>query len=519
MREVIKTDFLVIGSGIAGLSFAIQASENGEVVIVTKKEIMETSTNLAQGGIAAVLDKGDSFESHINDTLRTGCGLCNRKAVETLVKNGPSAIDWLISQDVEFDRDRKRLALGIESGHSRKRVAHKGDYTGKEIEESLVASVRRKGIEVFENCLAVDLIVRGGRAYGAEVLNLKEGEVTTLLSKATVLATGGVGQVYAQTSNPPIATGDGIAMAYRAGARIEDVEFVQFHPTTLQSKDEPNFLITEAIRGEGGVLRNVSGEAFTARYHEARDLAPRDVVSRAIFEELKKGKVYLDLRHRTRAFIIKRFPMIYRECLRRGIDIAKESIPVVPAAHYLCGGIKVDLYGESSIAGLFAFGECASTGVHGANRLASNSLLESVVFSTLGVTRAKSYLESGFLRSIPKKASVEVEGADDCKDEIKKGLQDLMWECVGIVRRIDGLAYALSKLTDLKKRVERINEDALHSNFVELRNMTTVAKLITRAASIRRESRGTHYLAEYPSQDDENWLKHIVFEGDRVELI
>lgn len=519
MREIVKTDFLVIGSGIAGLSFAIQASQHGKVTIITKKELMESNTNLAQGGIAAVLGKSDSFKLHISDTLRVGCGLSNREAVEALVENGPKAIDWLIAQGVEFDRTRDNLALSMESGHSKRRIAHKGDYTGREIEEALVASVRRNDIVTFENCLALDLLVKGRRCYGAEVLALKEGKSMVFLAKATILATGGVGQIYAQTSNPYIATGDGIAMAYRAGAKLEDMEFVQFHPTTLQRKNEPSFLISETMRGEGGILRNASGEAFMERYDTARELATRDVVSRAVFEELKKGTVYLDLRHKDRAFILRRFPTIYKECLHHGIDIAKDLIPVVPAEHYLCGGVKVDLTGESSIAGLFAFGECSCTGIHGANRLASNSLLESVVFSTLGVSKAKSYLKREVSSQPFSETPFEVRDDDVRGDKIRKELQDLMWEYVGLVRRVDGLTYAFSKLENLEEKAKEINEKALYSSFVEVQNMITIAKLITKAASIRRESRGTHYLADYPIQDDDNWLKHIVFEGESIEII
>ena len=519
MREVVKTDFLVVGSGIAGLSFAIQASKYGKVTLITKKALMESNTNLAQGGIAAVIGENDSFASHMDDTLTTGCGLSNREAVETLVKNGPRAIKWLISQGVEFDNVRNKLSLGLESGHSRRRIVHKGDYTGREIEEALVDSVRRNSIDIHENFLALDLIVRDKRSYGVEVLNIKEEKVITFLSKATFLATGGAGQIYAQTSNPFIATGDGIAMAYRAGANLEDMEFVQFHPTTLQSKGEQNFLISEAVRGEGGILRNFYGEAFMGRYDKALELAPRDIVSRAVFEELKKGEVYLDLRDKEKDFIVKRFPMIYRECLRRGIDITKVLIPIVPAAHYLCGGIKVDLHGESNIIGLFAFGECAATGVHGANRLASNSLLESVVFGIFGVVRARSYLNRRFLSSIPEETPLEFESVNNRVDAIRKELQDLMWECVGIIRRIDNLKHGISKLRDFEEEIERINKDSLRSSFVELRNMITVAKLVVKAASIRRESRGTHYRVKYPKQDDVNWLKHIVFKGENVEVI
>jgi len=407
----------------------------------------------------------------------------------------------------------------MESGHSERRIVHKGDYTGREIEKALVASVRRNGIDTYENYLALSLVVKDERCYGAEILDLKEGRILTFLSKATVLATGGIGQIYAQTSNPYIATGDGIAMAYRAGAKIEDMEFIQFHPTTLQRKGEPNFLISETLRGEGGILRNASGEAFMKRYHEAGDLASRDVVSRAIFGELRRGDVYLDLRHRDAAFTHRRFPTIYKECLRHGIDIAKDLIPVVPAAHYLCGGIKVNLHGESSIAGLFALGECACTRAHGANRLASNSLLESVVFSILGVARARSYLNSEFLRSIPEETSVNFESVDERVDDVRKELQDLMWGYVGIVRSIKGLSYAISRLRDLGDDVEAIDKNGLRSSLVELRNMITIAKLIANAASIRRESRGTHYLVEHSNQDDANWLKHIAFKGDRIEIV
>ncbi len=521
MREVLKTDFLVIGSGIAGLSFAIEASKVGKVTIITKKELIESNTNLAQGGIAAVLGEEDSFESHLDDTLRNGCGLCNREAVETLVKRGPNAVNWLISQGVEFDREQGRLDLGMESGHSKRRIAHKGDYTGKEIEEALVASVRRKGVDVYKNCLALNLIVRDERSYGAEVLNLEEERVMIFLSKATVLATGGIGQIYVQTSNPYIATGDGVAMAYRAGAKLQDMEFVQFHPTTLQIEGEPNFLISETVRGEGGILLNSKKEAFMERYDKALELAPRDIVSRAVFEELEKGSVYLDLRHKGTAFIIERFPMIYKECLRRGIDITKDLIPIVPAAHFLCGGIKVSLQGESSIRGLFAFGECANVGVHGANRLASNSLLASVVFSLIGVKKASSYLNSGYLSPIPEGNAISLK-VEDCKprrNKIKRELQALMWEYVGIIRTVDGLNHAISELQDFEEEIRRMNADGQRSSYIELTNMITVAKLIAKAASIRTESRGTHYLTEYPKQNDENWLKHIIFEDDNIEII
>jgi L-aspartate oxidase len=517
MYEFVKTDFLIIGSGIAGLSFAIQAFEYGESTIITKKEMVMTNTNLAQGGIAAVFDKHDSFELHMNDTIRNGRGLCDVNAVKLLVQNGPKAINWLIQQGVEFDKKQEELALSMEGGHSAKRIVHKGDYTGREIEESLISSARRKNIEVYEDCVALELIVMSGRACGVKVLNLKEEKIRIFLSKIVVLATGGMGQIYAQTSNPYIATGDGIAMAYRAGAKLEYMEFIQFHPTTLPRELETNFLISETVRGEGGILRNHAGEAFMEKYHEARDLAPRDVVSRAVFKELMDGPVYLDLQHLEESYVIKRFPTIYEECIRQGIDITKNQIPVVPAAHYLCGGVKVDLNGESSIPGLFAFGECASTRVHGANRLASNSLLESVVFSTLGILKAKSYLNHEFLIPAIKETPLQA----DCIKKIHnitKELQALMWRYGGIIRNVNGLHYAISKINNMESNVEQINGDVLNINSIELKNMVTVAKLVLRAAYLRKESRGTHYLEEYPVRNDAKWLKHIIFERDKVEL-
>ena len=435
----------------------------------------------------------------------------------TLVKNGPQAIKWLLSQGVEFDGNHKELNLSMESGHSKRRIVHRGDYTGREIEESLVASVRRKQIEVYENCFALDLIIKDMQAHGVLALNLEKGKMIVFLSKVTILATGGVGQVYSYTSNPTIATGDGIAIAYRAGAILDNMEFIQFHPTTLLSNGEHNFLISETVRGEGGILRNASGDAFMEKYDKDRELAPRDIVSRAVFEELKKDHVYLDLRHMEHDFIIKRFPMIYQEALQRGIDITKTLIPISPAAHYLCGGIKVNLQGESNIRGLFAFGECASTGVHGANRLASNSLLESVVFTLCGVVQASSYLQNNFLSSVPSK-KLELTKDNILRDKIKLELQNLMWSNVGIVRNETDLKSAIAILENLQKDLQRLDTHHVYFNFLELRNMITVSKLISKAAYIRTESRGTHYRADYPKQDDEKWLKQIRFQNETVKI-
>jgi len=509
----LKTDFLVIGSGIAGLNFALKTAQYGRVTIVTKKEIMESNTNLAQGGIAAVTRKDDTFQMHIEDTLRTGCGLSNKRAVEILVENGPKEIRSLISFGVKFDKEKDELHLTREAGHSRDRILHSGDTTGREIEQALTKSVREnKNIEVLENCFATDLIVKNAKCSGASALDIKNRETVRIFSKGTIVASGGVGYVYQNTTNPEIATGDGIAMAFRGGARVEDMEFVQFHPTTLNKTGAPHFLISETFRGEGAVLVNENGERFMEKYDAMGELAPRDVVSRAIFNELKKGAVYLDIRHKNKSFILERFPMIHQECLKYGIDITKNLIPVSPAAHYICGGIKTDEYGETSVRNLLAFGECACTEVHGANRLASNSLLESVVFSSLGALQAKRLLKNGIKEL---KLRKEVKFSDMNRQGLEKlqvGLRKAMWDYVGMVRNEENLNLMLRKLRQLDKRINGLDEDGIDVQFLELKNMALVSKLITKAALVRKESRGTHYREDYPQTDDKNWLKHICLE-------
>jgi len=515
----LKTDFLVIGSGIAGLNFALKAAQYGRVTIVTKKEIMESNTNLAQGGIAAVTRKDDTFQMHIEDTLRAGCGLSNKKMVEILVENGPKEIQNLISLGVKFDKEKDRLDLTREAGHSIDRILHSGDTTGREIEQALIKSVREnKGIEVFENCLAIDVVVKNAKCYGANVLDIKSKEVINIFSRVTTLATGGVGYIYQNTTNPEIATGDGIAMAFQGGAKVEDMEFMQFHPTTLNKYGAPHFLISETFRGEGAILVNEKGERFMEKYDAMGELALRDIVSRAIFNELKKGSVYLDMRYKSKSFILKRFPMIYQECLKYGIDIIKDLIPVSPAAHYICGGIKTNEYGETSIENLLAFGECACTEVHGANRLASNSLLESVVFSSLGALKAKRLLKNEIkaskLRKEVKFCDMDWQALENLEAELRKA----MWDYVGIIRNEENLNLMLRKLGQLEKRINGFNGNGINVRFLELKNMATVSKLITKAAQIRKESRGTHYRKDYPFADDKNWLKHICFERKRENL-
>jgi len=515
----LKTDFLVVGSGIAGLNFALKAAKYGKVTVVTKKEIIESNTNLAQGGIAAATRKDDSVQLHIDDTLKVGCGLSNKRVVEILAENGPEAIRNLISFGVNFDKENNKLHLTTEGGHSMARVLHSGDSTGREIEQAMTESIRENNnIKVFENCFAIDLITKNKKCYGAQILDIKNKEIVDIFARATVLATGGIGYIYQNTTNPEIATGDGIAMALRAGAKIEDMEFVQFHPTTLNKLGAPHFLISEALRGEGAILVNEKGKRFMVDYDSMGELAPRDIISRTIFNELKKGLVYLDIRHKNKSYVLDRFPMIHQECLKYGIDMTKDLIPVSPAAHYICGGIKTNEYGETTIANLLAFGECACTEVHGANRLASNSLLESVVFTSLGAQKAKRYLKNEIGAPPQQKetafSNLENQELKDIKTELRKA----MWNYVGIIRNEENMRFMLRELEQLNRRLDALGGNGVNTRFLELKNMVTVANLITNAAHIRKESRGTHYREDYPITDDKNWLKHICFEQREEKL-
>jgi len=505
----LKTDFLVVGSGIAGLNFALKVAKYDQVILVTKKEIMESNTNLAQGGIAAVTRKDDSIQSHIDDTLTVGSGLSNKRMVTILAEQGPEAIQNLLSFGVNFDTQDDALHSTTEGGHSTARVLHSGDTTGKEIEQKMTKNVREnKDIQVFENCYAIDLLVKDGKCIGAKMLDIPKRHVFDIFARVIVLATGGVGYLYLNTSNPEIATGDGIAIAYRAGAVVEDMEFVQFHPTTLNKLGAPHFLISEALRGEGAILVNDSNKRFMMQHDSRAELAPRDIIARTIFNELKTGSVYLDIRHKDVTFILNRFPMIYNECLKYDIDITKDLIPVSPAAHYLCGGIETNEYGETSVANLLAFGECTCTGVHGANRLASNSLLESVVFSTLGAQKAKNYLKTAVSSSKQNKinfANMDTPEIIYLREDLRKS----MWDYIGIIRNEENISLMLKKLERLQTRLNAIGGTGVNTRFLELFNMVTVANLITTAAFVRTESRGTHYREDFPNTNDSNWLKHI----------
>ena len=528
--NIFQTDFLVIGSGIAGLSFSLKACQQGDVILITKKENYESNTNYAQGGIAAVQDESDSFELHIQDTVECGVGLCDMKAVNVLVREGPQGVGELNSWGVRFTRDKNdpsRLSLGREGGHSRRRIVRADDLTGREVERALLEELKSKeNVSVFENHIAVDLITRsdaGGkkRCVGAFALDRTTGSVKAYVSRITLLAAGGCGQVYLHTTNPPIATGDGIAMAWRAGAQIANMEFIQFHPTALYPDEEKAFLISEAVRGEGAILRKLDGSTFMEKYHTMGCLAPRDVVARAIDREMKLSgdrHVLLDLSPIAPDVIRERFPNITAECLSRGLDITRQPIPVVPSAHYVCGGVVTDIDARTNIEGLLAAGEGTCTGVHGANRLASNSLLEAEVFAARAHRTAIDLLEKlpaeapdRSVYQYGKVGTTSYDGVFIAHD--RQLLRLTMWDYAGIMRSNKSLAEARKWLKVLSTETEKFyNNSPLNPDLVELRNLVTVAGLIVKCAQMRKESRGLHQNVDYPSRNDRTYLKNTVIE-------
>lgn len=529
-----ESDFLIIGSGVAGLLAAIKLAPHGTVSIVTKKRSGDSNTNYAQGGIAVAVDPSDSPDLHIKDTLRAGCGLCHPDVVELVVRGGRARLDELVNIGVAFTAEAGEgpLALGREGGHSAKRIVHVMDYTGREIETVLLERAKAEpNITFFENHLGVDLILeskrRGGplkpdRCWGAYVMDSVQRNIMPFTAKATILATGGAGKVYLYTSNPDIATGDGIAMAYRAGARVGNLEFVQFHPTCLYHPQDRRFLISEAVRGEGAVLRTADGDRFMQRYHPQAELAPRDVVARAVDSEMKRRGdkfVLLDLSPIGKIRIKRRFPNIYQECLGLGIDISKEPIPVVPAAHYMCGGVVADLKARATIDGLLCAGEVALTGLHGANRLASNSLLEAVVFADVAAASAAAIAASPGLR-VPAIDQWREEGASEASEVVLfdhdwDEVRSLMWDYVGVVRSDDRLTIARRRIDLLREQIDGYYwKYKLNADLVELRNISLVADLIVRSALLRRESRGLHYNVDCPESDDANWKRDTILQTE-----
>ncbi len=519
------TDFLIIGSGVAGLRAAIELAPHGNVLVVTKDRTAESSTEYAQGGIAVALSDEDEVGIHFEDTLRAGDGLCREDAVKILVEEGPERILELISWGAEFDKEGTKLDFTMEAAHSRKRVLHAhGDSTGKELERALLSKVRSfPSVKKYPFAFTEALIVNDGKCCGANIL--AGGETIALFAKATILATGGSGQIFSKTTNPAVATGDGMAIAFRAGAILKDLEFIQFHPTVLFAPSAPQFLLSEAMRGEGAVLRNIYRETFMKDYHPDAELAPRDIVTRAILSQMvrtKSAHVYLDLTHLNADFIKNRFPRIYSTCLQYDIDITKELVPVSPAAHYIMGGVETDTDGATSIGGLYAAGEVACTGVHGANRLASNSLLEGLVFGARAGKASAEYglrVTAGMLQHSAAVLSKDEMSPDFPRarerlhapnfnfdmEEIRHSLRKIMWERAGIIRCEESLGEARKKLAEwsfiLSREFDKRRE-------LELKNMLELSMLITESASLRRGSVGAHYRSDFP-QKGAGWEKHI----------
>jgi L-aspartate oxidase len=537
-------DVVIIGSGIAGVFTALEINKEADVAILTKETLDISNTVLAQGGIAVSLDKNDSPELHFKDTIYAGAGLCEEESVWVVVREAASNIDRLCKFGVNFDKiDRDKLSLSREGAHSMNRIIHAGDTTGKEICDKLISVVHtRNNIKIFEKTFVIDIITEKGKCKGVLACYETTGKLKLILSDLVVCATGGYGQLYSRTTNPVVATGDGISMAYRAGAELMDLEFVQFHPTVLYHPKNKSFLISEAVRGEGALLKNDRGERFMLNYHPMGELAPRDVVSRVIFNEMKKTgteNVYLDITFKGKDYLKQRFPNIYKTCMSYGIDMAKDYIPVAPAEHYCMGGIRADVKGRTNIEGLYACGECACNGLHGANRLASNSLLEGLVFGRVIAESINDILQKGkinwwperSINALPERGQEDKPGtgtgcdagrggtargadtlegytADEGRHWIKDAVRREMTENVGIIRTGEGMKKALDKVNGFIRDVEDIKNTSLSD--IELQNMLILARLVIESAIERKESRGAHYRLDFSEMDDKNWRRHII---------
>lgn len=509
-------DVLVIGSGAAGLSLALQLSTQYKIALISKRTLNEGSTFYAQGGVAAVMAEEDSLESHIEDTLKAGAGLCDKKAVEFTVKHARECIQWLVDEGIEFTLNPDPSAalpfhLTREGGHSHRRILHTADATGREVSEQLTRKVKElKNIQLFENHLAIDLLTKDQQCYGAYIYDCKTGAIETFSARVVVLATGGASKVYLYTTNPDVSSGDGIAMAWRAGCSVANMEFNQFHPTCLYHPKAKNFLLTEAIRGEGGKLRLPDGSTFMERFDPQAELAPRDIVARAIDYEMKRlgiSCVYLDITHKSPEFIKSHFPTIYEKCLQFGLDMTREPLPVVPAAHYTCGGVMTDLQGQTTISNLYAIGEVAYTGLHGANRMASNSLLECLVFAKSAADTINSRMKD--ISAPPQFPNWDASQVTDSDEEVVvahnwEELRHFMWDYVGIVRTNKRLERAQHRIELLKKEIQEYYRSfRVTPDLIELRNLVVVADLIIQSALSRKESRGLHYNLDYPGFSDE----------------